>query len=356
MTKIELQVGPDVCDILMGKPLGELSDELLRRAGKGTKVLIVVDEALARSYGMELSKKLLQKGLQAEILLIPSGESSKIYNVLATRSFERKSWLIALGGGVIGDLAGFAAATYLRGLSFVQVPTTLLAQVDASIGGKTAVDIPQGKNLVGAFYQPKIVWIDPHLLKTLPKRQWQTGAAEVIKYGAIWDLALFKLLEKQIDYLMKGYSPAWNPIIARCAQIKAHIVQKDPRETKGLRALLNFGHSVGHAIEAATQYESYTHGEAISIGMFVAGLLSQQAGFLDAEERLRLGMLLRRAGLPSTVKKAIPRTRLMEFLARDKKVEKGAVKFVLLKGLGRAVSGQLVAPEDLDAALAASKL
>jgi 3-dehydroquinate synthase len=261
-----------------------------------------------------------------------------------------------LGGGVVGDLTGFVAATYLRGIRFVQVPTTLLAQVDASIGGKTAVDIPEGKNLVGAFYHPALIWIDPALLKSLPKKEWRTGVAEVIKCGAIRDAKLFETLEEKIETLMKGYSSEWEPIIARCAQIKAEVVTKDPRETKGLRAILNFGHTVGHAIEAATGYAAYSHGEAISIGMFVAGFLSQQLDLMDGMDRIRIGTLLTKAGLPARVRKPIARNTLMAFLARDKKAENGTVRFVLLKKIGEAVSGQSIPAEYLDAALSVSNL
>jgi 3-dehydroquinate synthase len=238
----------------------------------------------------------------------------------------------------------------------VQVPTTLLAQVDAAIGGKTAVDIPEGKNLVGAFYEPLFVWIDSALLKTLPEKHWRNGLAEVIKYGAIRDARLFERLERRISHLVKGYSPEWPPIIARCAEIKAEIVKKDPLETTGLRALLNFGHSVGHAVEAAAGYSGYLHGEAISIGMVVAALLSERLTGLDSSDRIRLESLLTRAGLPVRVRKPIARRLIKDFLARDKKVRDGVVRFVLLKGLGKAVSGQGVSPKFLDAALSASGL
>jgi 3-dehydroquinate synthase len=297
------------------------------------------------------------------MIRIAPGERSKTFaqaqrlcRLLARQRIERRSLLVALGGGVVGDLAGFVAATYLRGIPLVQVPTTLLAQVDASIGGKTAVDIPEGKNLVGAFYQPRLVWIDPSLLRTMPQRHWRNGAAEVIKYGAIRDAGLFKRLEQDIESLVKGYSPAWTSIVARCAAIKAEVVSADPRETRGARALLNFGHSVGHAIEAASRYVDYLHGEAISIGMFVAALISQQMGLLDPVDRIRLGTLLTRAGLPARVRRPLARHALMSLLARDKKVQDGHIRFVLLNGIGQAVGGQSVPSEILAPALAASGL
>ena len=236
-------------------------------------------------------------------------------------------------------------------MPYVQAPTTLLAQVDSSIGGKTGVDTPEGKNLVGSFYPPRMIWIDPSVLRTLPARQWRNGIAEVIKYGAICDSRLFALLEKKIGRLVKGYTPEWEPVIRRCAELKAKIVQKDPLDANGKRAILNFGHSIGHAIEAVTGYGRYLHGEAISIGMFVAGRLSEQLMGLSALERIRLGTLLTRAGLPARVNAPIPRARLLRFLARDKKAQDGSVRFVLLKGLGKAASGQKVHPKPLAQAL-----
>lgn len=360
---ISLKVDDQVCEIRVGQPLTRLAALLASLAAAGTRVGIISDAAVAASYGQTLARSLKKAGLMAELFTVPSGERSKsldqaarLCRLLARRRFERRSWLIALGGGVVGDLAGFVASTYLRGIPYVQAPTTLLAQVDSSIGGKTGVDIPEGKNLVGSFYHPRLVWIDPGLLRTLPEEHWRNGLAEVIKYGAIRDRALFGTLERNMEVLLKGYSPLWVPIIARCAAIKAEVVQKDPRETQGLRAILNFGHSVGHAIEAATGYRSYLHGEAVSIGMFVAGFISAQMGLLDPVERVQLGTLLTKAGLPSRVKRPISREQLMAFLARDKKVEEGMVRFVLLQELGQAVSRQRVPSEILDPALAASGL
>jgi 3-dehydroquinate synthase len=352
-----------VAELIIGKPVSRLPAALRERVSKNAKVMVVADAAVAVRHGRSLTAGLNKAGFNAALTIVPSGERSKtlaragdLYRALARAQFERGSVLVALGGGVVGDLTGFVAATFLRGVKLVQVPTTLLAQVDAAIGGKTAVDIPEGKNLVGTFYQPLIVWIDPALLKTLPEKHWRNGLAEVIKYGVIRDAALFERLERRIDHLVKGYSSEWVPIIARCAKIKAEVVKKDPVETTGLRALLNFGHSVGHAVEAAGGYQGYLHGEAISIGMFAAALLSESLTGLRPVDRIRLGSLLTRAGLPVRVRHPIARRRIMDFLARDKKVRDGAVRFVLLKGLGRAVSGRSVPAEFLDAALSTSGL
>jgi len=363
VSRFKIQTATQRCDIVVGEPLGRLPRALLTLAGRGARVAFISDAAVSSRYGRPLLAGFKRVGLQAEMVSVPSGERSKtlaqagkLYRWLSQRRYERKSWLVALGGGVVGDLTGFVAATYLRGIPFVQVPTTLLAQVDASIGGKTAVDIPEGKNLVGAFHHPRLVWIDPSTLKSLPKAHWRNGLAEVIKYGAIRDAKLFSRLEKEIEGLLKGYSPAWTPIIARCVGIKAEVVQKDPVETRGLRALLNLGHTVGHAIEAAAQYDGYLHGEAISIGMRVAGLMSVESGRLDPGDHVRLVMLLERAGLPTSARTSISRASLMAYLARDKKSEAGTVRFVLLRSIGEAISGQAVGPDILGPALVSAGL
>jgi 3-dehydroquinate synthase len=352
-----------VTKLMVGKSLARFPQVLAKHAPAHSQVMVVADSAVASLLGKSLQAGLVRAGFAAQLTVIPSGERSKtlleaarLYRTLSRARFDRRSLLVALGGGVVGDLTGFVAATYLRGIPYVQVPTTLLAQVDAAIGGKTGVDIPEGKNLVGAFYPPLFTWIDPTLLKTLPERHWRNGLAEVIKYGAIWDEDLFEKLERSMDQLLKGYSAAWDPIIARCAAIKSEVVRKDPLEKAGFRAILNFGHSVGHAIEAAAGYRDYLHGEAISIGMFVSGMLSEELAGLDPLDRIRLGTLLTKAGLPARVRKPISRKRLMEYLARDKKAQEGTVRFVLLKGLGKAVSGQSVPSEILDTALIASGL
>jgi 3-dehydroquinate synthase len=358
MKTIPVKLGPASYDIVIGQPLAHFASAFGKFASRGTRVGIVSDSAVTGRYAEPLARSLKKAGFEPFVYSVPSGERSKslrqaeaVYSFCAKSRLERKSWLIALGGGVVGDLTGFVAGTYLRGIPLVQIPTTLLAQVDSSIGGKTGVDIPQGKNLVGVFNQPKLVWIDPALLKSLPKEHWRNGLGEVIKYGAILDAKLFAAIEKQIESLVKGYSAAWSPIIARCAQLKAEVVQKDPHEASGLRAILNFGHSLGHAIEAATHFDTYLHGEAIAIGMFVAAIISQQMDLLDPVDRIRLGTLLSKAGLPLRVHKPIPQESLMQFLSRDKKVADGVVRFVLLEGIGRATPGQAVSPELLSVAL-----
>lgn len=362
MKKIAVKAGNGAYDICVGDAFPGFVEALKNLIPAGAKVGLVSDAAVAKSITAPLAKALAAHGT-VHTIVIPSGEQSKtlaqaqkLYRFCAAHYFERSSWLIAIGGGVVGDLVGFVAATYLRGIPFVQLPTTLLAQVDSSIGGKTGVDIPQGKNLVGAFYQPKLVWLDPSFLKTLPKLHWRNGLGEVVKYGAIRDARLFEQLESLGEAIGQGWSPSWNGMIARCAEIKAEIISEDPLETRGLRALLNFGHSVGHAIEAAQDYKGYLHGEAISIGMFVASFIADQLGMLDTVERVRLGHLLSNAGLPINARRRVSRKKLMNFLARDKKVQDGKVRFVLLEGIGSAKSGCLVEPGVLDRSLAACGL
>jgi 3-dehydroquinate synthase len=356
--RIAARAGAQPYEIILGDPLSRFASVFIRLAPPGARIGLITDAAVARRYGQPLQKSLERAGYRTHLLAIPSGERSKtldqakkIYSFCAHAKLERQSWLIALGGGVVGDLSGFVAGTFLRGLPYVQVPTTLLAQVDSSIGGKTGVDIAEGKNLVGIFHQPRLIWTDPRMLRSLPRLHWRNGMAEVIKYGVIQDPALFATLEKKMEKLLKGYSADWLPIITRCAELKARVVERDPQETSGWRAILNFGHTVGHAIEAATEYRGYLHGEAISIGMFVAAIISQQQGLLEAVDRIRLGTLLTRAGLPLRVRKPIPRARLMEYLARDKKAADGVVRFVLLQGIGQVKPGQSVSPEVLDMAL-----
>jgi 3-dehydroquinate synthase len=257
--------------------------------------------------------------------------------------------VIALGGGVVGDLAGFAAATYQRGAPLVQVPTTLLAQVDSSVGGKTGVNHPLGKNMIGAFHQPRAVLIDPDCLATLPERELRAGIAEVVKYGAIRDHAFFALLEDDMDRLLARDAQALVRAIDRSCAIKADIVAADERES-GVRALLNFGHTFGHAIETAAGYGNWLHGEAVAAGMIMAAKLSERAQGLAVEDRARLEALTARARLP-VAPPALTRQRWLELIARDKKAEGGTVHFILLSALGRAVVTSAISEPDLAAVL-----
>ncbi|MGZ4973351.1 MAG: 3-dehydroquinate synthase, partial [Limisphaerales bacterium] len=266
---------------------------------------------------------------------------------------ERKSFIVALGGGVVGDLSGFVAATYLRGIPFVQVPTTLLAQVDSSVGGKTGVNLKAGKNLVGAFYQPRVVLCDLETLRTLPVREYRAGLAEVIKYGIIYDAALFARIERDLPKLLKKDSRTLAKVVARCCEIKADVVGQDETES-GLRAILNFGHTIGHAIEAISGYGKYLHGEAISIGQVAAAKISAGQFGLSESEVARITQLFKRAGLPTQIKLSAPqRAKLFAAMKVDKKVSAGEIKFVLARKIGAVEFGQKVTAETINRAIEA---
>ena len=280
--------------------------------------------------------------------ILPNGEEAKsleiyakIMNDLAHDKYSRNAIIIALGGGVIGDLAGFVAATYLRGIAFVQVPTTLLAMVDSSVGGKTGVNLPEGKNLVGAFHQPKLVVADLDTLATLPAREFSAGMAEVIKAGAIKDKALFDRVSKPV----KPDDADLDEIVEKCVAIKARVVEKDEFETKGERALLNFGHTIGHAIEKVTGYKKYLHGEAISLGMRAAAWLSRREAGLSQEDARDLDLALIANNLPVVLDKDVDSQAILAALGNDKKVAADGVnRWVLLTKLGHAESGRIVSP------------
>ena len=282
-------------------------------------------------------------------MTLPDGEEHKslavagrVYDALIRHRMERNSPVIALGGGVIGDMTGFVAATYLRGVPYIQIPTTLLSQVDSSVGGKTAVNHPKGKNLIGAFYQPKAVFIDPDVLNTLSKREVRGGLAEVVKYGVIWDPRFFSFLEKNVSNL-GGLGDSIIKAIVRSCAVKAEVVGIDETES-GLRSILNFGHTFGHAIEAVSGYGKYRHGEAISIGMVMAAELSTMLALAPAGLAERLKTLLRQLGLPVTPP-AISTKAFINAVRLDKKVVSGAIRFVLVKDIGKVVTAGVTEAE-----------
>lgn len=319
----------------------------------GQRCAIVSDRRVAPYYARRTERALEQAGFDAATITVPAGETAKslqtvqaCYDQLAEHRLERKSFIVALGGGVVGDLAGFLAATYLRGIPFVQVPTTLLAQVDSSVGGKVGVNLRAGKNLVGAFYQPKLVTCDLETLRTLPDREFRAGLAEVIKYGIIYDLELFIQLERDLPLLLRRDTRVLTEVVARCCQIKAEVVSQDETEG-GLRAILNFGHTIGHALEAISRYGKYLHGEAISLGQVAAARLSSRRLGLPVAEATRIETLFRNAGLPTTLQlSASQKKALMKAMRLDKKVSGGEIKFVLARQIGRVEFGQQV-PEGL---------
>lgn len=307
---------------------------------RGRHVLVVSNDVVAPLYLQRVLAGL--DGLTFSTLVLPDGEAHKtldsaarVFAALAELKASRDATIIALGGGVIGDLAGFAAACWMRGIAFVQMPTTLLAMVDSSVGGKTAVDLPQGKNLVGAFHQPRAVVIDTATLATLPEREFHAGLAEAIKYGALGDAAFFARLEQRADALLARDPQVLAETIAACCRQKAGIVSRDETE-QGERALLNFGHTFGHALETAAGYGTLLHGEAIAIGMVLAARLSAQLQRASADDANRLQALLARCGLPSAIPLGIEPQRLLDLMRLDKKNLSGRLRLILWRGIGRA--------------------
>ena len=322
------------------------------RVGLGGRCAVITDRNVGPKYAEAALTSLRDAGIDPQLITVPAGETAKqlrtvaaCYDQLARHRLERRSFIVALGGGVVGDLAGFVAATYLRGIPFVQVPTTLLAQVDSSVGGKVGVNLPAGKNLVGAFHQPRLVLCDLDTLRTLPERELRAGLAEVIKYGIIYDLAFFRRLERDLDRLLAREPGVLGAVVARCCAIKAEVVGQDETES-GLRAILNFGHTIGHGLEAISQYGRYLHGEAISVGQVAAAELSARVLGLPTDDLARIHTLFARAGLPTTVRLGqAQRTRLFAAMRLDKKVSAGQVRFVLARRLGEVVWGQPVSEE-----------
>jgi len=334
------------------------SGKRARVRGLGQRCAIITDTNVERQYGRASLDSLKRAGFEPALVTVPPGERSKSLNVvekcydrLAAHRLERNSFIVAVGGGVVGDLAGFVAATYLRGIPFVQVPTTLLAQVDSSVGGKVGVNLRAGKNLVGAFHQPKLVLCDLDALGTLPQREFRAGLAEVIKYGIIYDARLFASLEKNLHRLLALDGKAVEAVVARCCNIKAEVVSQDERES-GLRSILNFGHTIGHAIEAISGYEKYLHGEAISIGQVAAARLSAMTLGLSSGDVQRITQLFARADLPTSIELTNrDRTRLLDAMRLDKKVSGGETRFVLAECIGKVRWGQRVPMKLIEAVL-----
>jgi 3-dehydroquinate synthase len=351
---LRVDLGPASYPITIGS--GLLTDRnLLDSQIPGRDLLIVTNTTVAKLYLAKLTGSFAQRHI-AECIL-PDGEQHKtlqtagwVLDALVANKMNRDATVLALGGGVVGDIAGFAASCYQRGIGYVQMPTTLLAQVDSSVGGKTGVNHSGGKNLIGAFYQPRAVIADTDALATLPDRELRSGLAEVIKHGVVWDPLLFTWLERKIPQLLARDAEALSYAVSRSCEIKATIVARDERE-HDLRAILNFGHTFGHAIEAATSYEKYLHGEAVALGMLIAMDLSQRMGLIDAALKERLRTILARAGLPTEAPR-IGAARAYELMQMDKKVLGGAVRLVLLEKLGRAIVTDQYPKAALDATLA----
>lgn len=340
MLSLTVDLGERSYPILIGPGLLGTPD-LLRPYIHGRSALIVSNDVVAPLYMEKLQASL--GDIQIDTLVLPDGEHTKnletltrVYDRLLKTRHERSTTLIALGGGVTGDLTGFAAATYQRGVNFIQVPTTLLAQVDSSVGGKTGVNHPLGKNMIGAFYQPQCVVADIDTLATLPRRELQAGLSEVIKYGLLGNAAFLDWLDQHIDSLLEGDVALLSEAVKICCEEKARIVAADEREG-GVRALLNLGHTFGHAIEAAMGYGNWLHGEAVAAGMVMAADLSHRLGWISLKDAARARALIERAGLPGCPPAEMTAEQFMELMSVDKKVQHGQIRFVLLRAIGDAV-------------------
>ena len=356
MQTLNVALGERSYTLAIGEHLLARAD-LIREHLPLPRVVIVTDANVAPLYLAALDGGLGRAGIRTEAIVLPAGEETKdwrtlneIFDRLVAAQCERKTTLLALGGGVVGDVAGFAAATYQRGMPFIQVPTTLLAQVDSSVGGKTAINHPGGKNMIGAFYQPRLVLADIGTLATLPPREFAAGLAEVIKYGVIGDPVFFDWLEAHMDALLQHDAAALAHAIARSCEYKAEVVAADEREESGTRALLNLGHTFGHAIETGLGYGQWLHGEAVAAGMVIAARVSRHMGLLSAGEVARIRRLLARAGLPVQAP-ALGYSRYLALMGGDKKVEAGRIRFVLLKAIGAALLTAEVPAEALASVL-----
>ena len=348
MQSFRVNLGVNSHDVHIAAGALDRLGELARGAGlNSTRAAVITDTNVARLYASRAAASMAAAGFDAEIIEVAAGEASKsiatlesVFNRLVDAQLDRASAIFALGGGVVGDLAGFAAATYLRGLPLVQVPTTLVAQVDSALGGKTAVNHSAAKNLIGAFYQPRLIVADAATLATLPQREFREGLAEVIKYGAILDAPLVAMLEHNLQAILARDPAHLEAIVERSLRHKSFVVERDEREG-GLRKILNFGHTIGHALEASSGYGNYLHGEAVAIGMVAAaGLSTAYAGF-SADEASRLERLIENAGLPTGMPQGWLGAEFMRALRLDKKRAGDSVEFVLLDRLGHALTRKL---------------
>ncbi|MBI5073636.1 MAG: 3-dehydroquinate synthase [Nitrospirae bacterium] len=341
MDKIRVELGERSYTIATGSGILKDIGKSLERFDFSKKAAIISNPTVYDLYGKTLAASLSGSGFEIMEIILPDGEEYKnlasverIYEQLLKMRFDRRSVLIALGGGVIGDITGYAASTYMRGIDFIQVPTTLLAQVDSSVGGKTGVNHALGKNMIGTFWQPRLVWVDISTLHTLSRRNFLAGMAEIIKYGIIWDSAFFDFLEKKRETLLSLNPDDLIHIIRRSCEIKADVVSRDERES-GLRAILNFGHTIGHAIETATGYTTFLHGEAIAIGMHVEATIAHEIGLIGSEEVSRIQHLLKTFGLPTEIPADIDLAAIFGAMKLDKKTVSGDVKFILPDKIGR---------------------
>ena len=339
-TSVRVDLGTRSYDIAIGAGNVDQAGAFVAARCKLTRAVVITDARVETPHATNVAQSLAGTGAEVDLLVVEEGETSKsvavaesLWQKLLDLQADRKTVVVAVGGGVIGDLAGFVAATFARGLSFFQVPTTLLAQVDSSVGGKTGVNLPGAKNMVGAIWQPKGVFIDVQTLKTQRDRDYRSGLAEVVKYGVILDADFFTLLEKEAPALLGRRHRTLETVVARCCELKAHIVERDEREESGLRAVLNYGHTFAHALEAVAGYGELLHGEAVAIGMMCAARLAERLGRVDEAFVARQKTLLLALGLPVVVP-PLDHDDLIQPMAHDKKVEHGKLRFVLPTRLG----------------------
>ncbi len=352
---VQVELGPRSYQIDVGS--GNLAEVAQRVAALGdvSHVVIVTDENVQEPHAMAVGQA-LAVGAEVDVVAVPPGETSKsvetafgLWEGLLELGADRRTLIAAVGGGVVGDLAGFLAATYARGLRFFQVPTSLLAQVDSSVGGKVGINLPGAKNMVGAFLQPVGVLIDTQVLDTLPDREYRSGLAEVVKYGVILDAGLFTYLEENVAAIVDRDHHALRSVVARCCRLKADVVEQDEREETGLRAVLNYGHTFGHALEAVAGYGELLHGEAVAIGMVCAARLAQRLGRVAPAFSARQEALLRAFGLPVAVP-SLDREALMAALSRDKKAQHGHLRLILPRRLGAVELAEGIEAERVRAA------
>lgn len=337
---IWVELGERRYPVVVGREVRTLVPEYVGFLRAGEKIALVTSEPLAALYGEEIVATLRRAGYEATLILIPDGEAHKtlatvslLYDAFLERRLERSSLVVSLGGGTIGDVVGFAAATYMRGIPFAQMPTTLVAQVDASVGGKVAVDHPKGKNLIGAFYQPRFVLADVTTLDSLPEREFRAGIPEVLRYGVIASPELFGLLETQMESLRQRDPELLTAVVAESVRVKASIVAADEKES-GIRAHLNYGHTFAHALETVTGYGEYLHGEAVAIGERCAAELARLRGLVPEAFCARQTSLLQRAGVPVNVPSHVLGDALLDAMTRDKKVAGGKIRFIVPRGIG----------------------
>lgn len=357
MKTVNVSLKENAYKIVIGHGILSRLGAKLKSLKIGTDAVVITSPVIRRHHGGALAAGLKKEGFSVKFFDVPEGEQSKSARVafplmerIARYDSPKGIFIIAFGGGVIGDLAGYVAASYKRGVPYVQVPTTFLAQIDSAIGGKVAIDLPVGKNLIGAFYQPKLVWSDVSVLSTLDKRQMRNGLAEAVKYGVIADKRLFSYIARNYRQLLDLRPAMMEYVVVRCSKIKAEVVVADEKETRGIRTILNFGHTIGHAVETAGGYNRYHHGEAVALGMRVAAEISRQKGMLSAGGCKKLDGLLSDIGLPQKIL-GVSLPHILRIMQHDKKFKKGGNRFVLARSIGNVKVVEGVAPSVIQKAI-----